>query len=133
MRRGRRRRREEEGGGREREMEGEKGEAFFFPSKVAGGDSRRFFSFFLFASSFFHLLLTSFAFFLSLSFSLTHSPLSLYHSSSSSQDVLKYYGATEYGSGPPALGSRSPRESFDPRGARFLRERGTYAQPQPHP
>ena len=115
-------------------MEGEKGEAFFFPSKVAGGDSRRFFSFFLFASSFFHLLLTSFAFFLSLSFSLslTHS-LSLYHSSSSSQDVLKYYGATEYGSGPPALGSRSPRESFDPRGARFLRERGTYAQPQPHP
>jgi len=82
------------------------------------------------SSTFFSPLSLSFSH--SLSLSLTHS-LSLYHSSSSSQDVLKYYGATEYGSGPPALGSRSPRESFDPRGARFLRERGTYAQPQPHP
>ena len=28
------------------------------------------------------------------------------------EDVLKYYGATEYGSGPEALGIRSPREKF---------------------
>ena len=47
--------------------------------------------------------------------------------------MLKYYGATKYGSGPPALGSRSPRESFAPGDARFLRERGTYQDPQPHP
>lgn len=30
------------------------------------------------------------------------------------QDVLLYYGASKYGEGPPALGSRSPRQSFDP-------------------
>jgi hypothetical protein len=49
------------------------------------------------------------------------------------QDVLKYYGAVEYGSGPPALGVRSPRESFDPRGEEFLRERGSYQAPLEHP
>ena len=49
------------------------------------------------------------------------------------QDVLKYYGATKYGAGPPALGCRSPRESFKPAGAAFLRERGTYQDPVAHP
>lgn len=46
------------------------------------------------------------------------------------EDVLKYYGATVYGSGPPALGQRSPRESFNPRAENFMRERGSY---QAHP
>ncbi len=49
------------------------------------------------------------------------------------QDVLKYYGAVEYGTGPPALGVRSPRESFDPRAEEFLRERGSYQAPLEHP
>ncbi len=39
------------------------------------------------------------------------------------QDVLLYYGATEYGSGPQALGKRSPRQSFNPEDDTFLRER----------
>ncbi|KAK3268811.1 hypothetical protein CYMTET_22718 [Cymbomonas tetramitiformis] len=42
------------------------------------------------------------------------------------EDVLKYYGASKYGSGPPALGSRSPRESYDPEAADFKRMRGSY-------
>ncbi|KAL6779868.1 hypothetical protein ACKKBG_A14075 [Auxenochlorella protothecoides x Auxenochlorella symbiontica] len=49
------------------------------------------------------------------------------------EDVLKFYGATKYGSGPPALGDRSPRESYNPRGEGFLRERGSYQTPQEHP
>ena len=49
------------------------------------------------------------------------------------QDVLKFYGATKYGSGPPALGSRSPRESFNPSAPDFLAERGSYQAPAPHP
>lgn len=47
--------------------------------------------------------------------------------------MLKYYGATKYGSGPPALGERSPRESFNPESDAFLRERGNYQNPQPAP
>lgn len=50
-----------------------------------------------------------------------------------SQDVLAYYGATEYGTGPVALGSRSPRNSFDPFSPDFLRDRGTYQHPIAHP
>lgn len=49
------------------------------------------------------------------------------------QDVLKYYKATLYGSGPPALGCRSPRESFDPNADGFMRERGSYQDPMEHP
>lgn len=49
------------------------------------------------------------------------------------EDVLKYYGATKYGSGPPALGQRSPRESYNPDAEGFLRERGSYQTPQEHP
>ncbi|WPT16263.1 Cortactin-binding protein 2 [Picochlorum sp. SENEW3] len=46
------------------------------------------------------------------------------------EDVLKYYGATKYGTGPPALGQRSPRESYNPEADNFMRERGSY---QKHP
>jgi hypothetical protein len=49
------------------------------------------------------------------------------------EDVLKYYGANKYGSGPPALGQRSPRESFNPEAANFMRERGSYQNPPQHP
>ncbi|KDD76941.1 hypothetical protein H632_c60p3 [Helicosporidium sp. ATCC 50920] len=49
------------------------------------------------------------------------------------EDVLKYYGATKYGTGPPALGERSPRESFNPSAETFLRERGSYQAPFEHP
>lgn len=48
------------------------------------------------------------------------------HCTARMQDVLKYYGATKYGSGPPALGSRSPRESYNPEAEGFMRERGSY-------
>ena len=44
--------------------------------------------------------------------------------------MLKYYGASKYGTGPPALGSRSPRESYNPEADTFMRERGSY---QAHP
>jgi hypothetical protein len=49
------------------------------------------------------------------------------------QDVLRFYGASKYGSGPPALGERSPRESFNPEADAFLRERGSYQNPPEHP
>ena len=49
------------------------------------------------------------------------------------QDVLRYYGATKYGTGPEALGTRSPRESFNPEAEAFLRERGSYQAPPEHP
>ena len=49
------------------------------------------------------------------------------------QDVLKFYGATEYGSGPETLGCRSPRESYDPQADEFMRERGSYQDPVDHP
>ena len=49
------------------------------------------------------------------------------------QDVLKYYGAKKYGSGPPALGERSPRESYNPEAEDFMRERGSYQNPPEHP
>jgi ankyrin repeat protein len=42
------------------------------------------------------------------------------------EDVLKYYGAKVLGTGPEALGGRSPRESFNPEAKDFMRERGTY-------
>ena len=60
-------------------------------------------------------------------------PTLIHPTNSHIQDVLKYYGATKYGAGPPALGCRSPRESFNPAGAAFLRERGTYQDPVAHP
>ena len=47
--------------------------------------------------------------------------------------MLRYYGASKYGSGPTALGSRSPRESFNPEADAFLRERGNYQDPLEHP
>jgi hypothetical protein len=49
------------------------------------------------------------------------------------QDVLLYYGAQKYGSGPPALGCRSPRSSYDPEAHDFLRERGSYQNVFEHP
>ena len=49
------------------------------------------------------------------------------------EDVLKYYGATKYGRGPPALGDRSPRESYNPEAEGFMRERGSYQAPPEHP
>lgn len=49
------------------------------------------------------------------------------------EDVLKYYGASEYGSGPPALGTRSPRESYDPEADNFSRMRGSYQNVPPAP
>jgi len=49
------------------------------------------------------------------------------------EDVLKYYGATQYGSGPPALGTRSPRESYDPEAENFMRMRGSYQDEPEHP
>jgi hypothetical protein len=49
------------------------------------------------------------------------------------QDVLLYYGAREYGTGPEALGDKSPRNSFDPSAPDFLRERGSYQSPFARP
>lgn len=49
------------------------------------------------------------------------------------QDVLLYYGASKYGSGPPALGTRSPRNSFNPEAEDFKRERGSYQHVFEHP
>ena len=49
------------------------------------------------------------------------------------EDVLKYYGATEMGSGPPALGTRSPRESYNPENEEFKRDRKSYQDPPAHP
>jgi hypothetical protein len=49
------------------------------------------------------------------------------------EDVLKFYGASKYGSGPPALGDRSPRESYNPDAEGFMRERGSYQNPPEHP
>ena len=49
------------------------------------------------------------------------------------EDVLRYYGATVYGDGPAALGTRSPRESFDPEAATFKRDRGSYQKVPEHP
>ena len=47
--------------------------------------------------------------------------------------MLRFYGATKYGSGPPALGDRSPRESYNLEANAFLRERGSYQTPLEHP
>ena len=49
------------------------------------------------------------------------------------QDVLLHYGAAKYGSGPIALGQRSPRQSYNPAAPEFLRERGSYQNPLEHP
>lgn len=49
------------------------------------------------------------------------------------QDVLLYYGASTYGSGPEALGSRSPRNSYNPEADDFSRERGSYQNVFEHP
>jgi len=49
------------------------------------------------------------------------------------EDVLLYYGASVYGSGPPALGVKSPRNSYDPAADGFSRERGSYQQMFEHP
>ena len=49
------------------------------------------------------------------------------------EDVLKFYGAAKYGTGPPALGDRSPRESYNPLAEDFMRERGSYQNPPEHP
>jgi hypothetical protein len=42
------------------------------------------------------------------------------------EDVLKYYGATVYGSEPRSFGVRSPRESYNPAAENFARDRGSY-------
>lgn len=49
------------------------------------------------------------------------------------QDVLSYYGASKVGEGPPVLGVRSPRASFDPEATNFGRERGSYQRVFEHP
>jgi hypothetical protein len=50
------------------------------------------------------------------------------------EDVLLFYGATKVGDGPPALGTRSPRNSWNPEATdTFKRERGSYQQPFEHP
>lgn len=66
------------------------------------------------------------------------------------EDVLKYYGATAVGSGPPSSGSRrrggrgprpprgsppprSPRESYNPEAEDFQRDRGSYQNVVSHP
>ena len=49
------------------------------------------------------------------------------------QDVLRYYGASEMGSAPVALGERSPRESYNPEADGFMRKRGSYQAPMEHP
>lgn len=49
------------------------------------------------------------------------------------EDVVRYYGATVLGSGPPALGTRSPRESFNTDSKDFMRERGNYQEPMSAP
>ncbi len=49
------------------------------------------------------------------------------------QDVLLYYGASVYGTGPPAEGERSPRNSYNPEDAAFSRERGSYQEPYAAP
>ncbi len=49
------------------------------------------------------------------------------------QDVLLYLGASVYGKGPPALGTRSPRQSFNPEHPDFSRERGSYQTPFAEP
>jgi len=49
------------------------------------------------------------------------------------EDVLLYYGAKEYGSGPQALGQRSPRESYNPEDENFSRMRGSYQNQPEHP
>lgn len=49
------------------------------------------------------------------------------------EDVLLYYGAKAYGSGPEAMGARSPRNSYDPSAVDFLRERGSYQNPFARP
>lgn len=49
------------------------------------------------------------------------------------EDVLRYYGASEEGTGPPVLGNRSPRESYNPASKNFMRERGSYQYPMPAP
>jgi hypothetical protein len=47
--------------------------------------------------------------------------------------VLLYCGASKYGSGPQALGTRSPRNSYNPEAEDFGRERGSYQQVFEHP
>lgn len=47
--------------------------------------------------------------------------------------MLKYYGASKYGSAPPSSGHRSPRESFNPEADTFGRERGSYQNEPEHP
>ena len=42
------------------------------------------------------------------------------------EDVLKYYGATVYGSEPRSFGVRSPGESYNPAAENFARDRGSY-------
>ena len=49
------------------------------------------------------------------------------------EDVLKYYGAVEYGSEPPFHGTRSPRESFDLSAPNFSRDRASYQKEPEHP
>jgi len=47
--------------------------------------------------------------------------------------VLLYYGAKQYGEGPPVYGERSPRDSYNPEAPNFSRERGSYQKPPEHP
>jgi len=45
----------------------------------------------------------------------------------------QYYGASKYGSAPPSLGNRSPRESYNPEKETFMRDRGSYQEEMEHP
>lgn len=49
------------------------------------------------------------------------------------EDVLKFYGASVYGTEPPTQGVRSPRESFDVSARDFSRDRGSYQREPEHP
>ena len=49
------------------------------------------------------------------------------------EDVLRYYGATAIGDGPPIKGNRSPRESFDLSSPAFSRDRGSFQDEPAHP
>lgn len=49
------------------------------------------------------------------------------------EDVLRYYGASVEGDGPPVKGTRSPRESFDASSAHFSRDRYSYQDEPAHP
>ena len=45
----------------------------------------------------------------------------------------QYYGASKVGTGPERSGARSPRQSYNPEGENFGRDRGSYQEEMEHP